>query len=74
MVNTLLYERKGTEHFNVKFKSGGLLDRLLAVEVYGLRPAEIEWVYIVDEKRNATLDEIWKLCKGVPKPSSRKSK
>lgn len=74
MVTTLYHEPEGTSHFNVKFKSGGLLNRLLAVEIYGLRPGEIEWVYIVDVKRNATPNEIRRLCKGAPKASSRKSR
>jgi hypothetical protein len=54
-------------HFNVKFKSGGLLNRLTAREVYGLSPREIEWIYLVEEKRNATLEEIRELCKRAPK-------
>lgn len=45
MVNHLYYKPTGTVHFNVKFKSGGLLNRLVANEVSGLRPSEIEWVY-----------------------------
>jgi hypothetical protein len=63
VVKTLYYEPKDTLHFNVKFKSGGLLNRLLAREVYGLKPAEIEWVYLVEQKRNATPEEIKWLCK-----------
>ena len=47
MVKTPYQEPKGTKHFDVKFKSGGLLNRLTAIEVYGLKPAEIEWVYLV---------------------------
>ena len=50
-------------HYNVKFKSGGLLNRLTAREVYGLSPREIEWIYLVKEKRNATPAEIRELCK-----------
>ena len=50
-------------HYNVKFKSGGLLNRLTAREVYGLSPREIEWIYLVEEKRNASPQEIRELCK-----------
>lgn len=49
--------------FNVKFKSGGLLNRLTAREIDGLTPREIEWIYLVEQKRNATPEEIRKLCK-----------
>jgi hypothetical protein len=63
MVKSLYYEPKGTVHFNVMFKSGGMLHRLMAREVYGLKPAEIEWVYLVEQNRNATPEEIKWLCK-----------
>jgi hypothetical protein len=61
MVEDLYYK---AVHYNVKFKSGGLLNRLVAIEVRGLKPREIEWIYLVEEKRNATTDEIRMLCKG----------
>jgi hypothetical protein len=64
MVKTLYYPPKGTVHYNVKFKSGGRLNRLEAIEVRGLKPREIEWIYLVEEKRNATPEEVRKLCKG----------
>ena len=63
MVKTPSHEPKGTTHFDVKFKSGGLLNRLTAIEVYGLIPAELEWVYLVEQKRIATPEEIRRLCK-----------
>ena len=58
MVKTLYHEPKGALYLNVRFKSGGLLNRLLAREVCGLKPAEIEWVYLVEQRRNATPEEI----------------
>jgi hypothetical protein len=64
MVERLYYKSPDTAHFNVKFKSGGLLNRLVATEVCGLKPREIEWIYLVEEKRLATPDEIRQLCKG----------
>ena len=64
MVKHVYYEPTGTVHYNVKFKSGGLLNRLVANEVRGLEPSEIEWIYLVEAKRQATPDEIRKLCKG----------
>jgi hypothetical protein len=64
MVKHIYYKPTGTVHYNVKFKSGGLLNRLVANEVCGLKPAEIEWVYLVEAKRYETPDEVRKLCKG----------
>ena len=64
MVKHLYYEPTGTVHYNVKFKSGGLLNRLVAIEVCGLKPMEIEWIYLVEARRQATPDEIRQLCKG----------
>jgi hypothetical protein len=68
MVKNLYYRPKGTVHFNVKFKSGGLLTRLVASEVCGLKPREIELIYLVEAGRVATPDEVRDLCKkGVTK-------
>ena len=65
MVEDLYYK---AVHYNVKFKSGGLLNRLTAREIYGLNPREIEWIYLVEQKRNATPEEIKELCKRPAKP------
>jgi hypothetical protein len=70
MVKTIRYEPIDSIRFNVKFKSGGLLTRLVADEVCGLRPAEIEWVYLVEQRRNATPEEIKALCRRAPKRTS----
>lgn len=67
MVRSQNNELIGTVHYNVKFKSGGLLNRLTAIEIYGLKPNGIEFMYLVEAKRNATPEEIRKLCKGTPK-------
>jgi hypothetical protein len=67
MVERLYYESPGTVHFNVKFKSGGLLTRLTAREILGLQPREIEFIYLVEKKRNATAEEAKPLCKSRPK-------
>ena len=64
MVKTLYYEPKGTPCFNVKlFNSGALLNRVTVRDICGLNPADIEWLWIVQEMRNATPEEIRKLCK-----------
>lgn len=52
-----------TCHYNVTFKSGGLLNRVTHRDLCGLKHQEIDWVWIVEEKRRATPDEIRNLCK-----------
>lgn len=54
-------------HYNVKFKSGGLLNRLTAMEIFGLKLREIEWIWLVEKQRYATPEEIRKLCKFAPR-------
>lgn len=67
MFERLYHEPLGTIHLNVKFKSGGHLNRLMEREVFGLQPREIEFIYLVEKKRNATHEEIRELCKREPK-------
>ena len=55
MVRAVYYEQSGTIHYNVKFKAGGLLNRLVALEVRGLKPSDVEWVYLVEAKRQQFL-------------------
>lgn len=50
-------------HYNLKYKTGALLNRVTARELCGIRPQDIEWIWIVEEKRNATPEEIRELCK-----------
>jgi hypothetical protein len=59
MVRDLYFQ---AEHFNVRYKSGALLNRVTAHDLSGLRPPDIEWVWIVGQKRYATPAEIRKLC------------
>ncbi len=49
-------------HYNLKYKSGALLNRITAHDVCGIKPSDIEFIWIVEEKRNATAEEIKKLC------------
>ena len=67
MTKNLYYEPLGTVHYNVLFKSTGLVNRLTERDLCGLRPQDISFVWIVEEKRNATPDEIRELCKRAPK-------
>jgi hypothetical protein len=61
------YCAPGTCHYNVHFKGGVLRNRVTARDFGGLPHANIDWVWIVEEKRRATPDEIRKLCKVAPK-------
>lgn len=60
MVEDLYYRAK---HYKLKYKSGALLNRITAHDICGIRPQDIEFIWIVEEKRNATPEEIRKLCK-----------
>jgi hypothetical protein len=64
MVEDLYYQ---SAHYNLEYKNGGLLNRITARDISGIRPQDIEWIWIVEEKRNATLEEIRALCKRAPK-------
>jgi hypothetical protein len=57
------YEPRGTVHYNVHFKSGNLENRVTGRAVSGLRPKDIDWIWIVELRRRATSEEILKLCK-----------
>ena len=64
MVEDLYYK---AAHDNLKYKAGALLNRVTARDLCGIRPSDIEWICIVEEKRNATAEEIRELCKRAPK-------
>lgn len=59
----VFYQSPGTLHYNIGMKGGGLANRVTMRGFEGLRPAEIDWVWIVEKNRRATLDEIKTLCK-----------
>jgi hypothetical protein len=59
----MFHESLGTLHYNIQCKGGGLVNRVTVRGFEGLKPGDIEWVWIVEERRRATLDEIKKLCK-----------
>ena len=62
-----LFQSFGALHFNIQLKGGALENRVTARGFEGFRPTDIEWVWIVEEKRRATPDEIKKLCKAGPR-------
>lgn len=59
----LYYESRGTLHYNVHFKKKNVINRLIARDICGLRPVDIDWIWIVELRRRATTAEIGKLCK-----------
>jgi hypothetical protein len=54
-----------TVHYNVQFKTGLLANRVTERAMCDIRPADIDWLWIVEQKRRATPEEICKLCKLV---------
>ena len=67
MTKNLYYEPRGTVHYNVHFKDGSLVNRVTERFLSSLYPVDIDWVWIVEERRRAAPDEIRKLCKPSPK-------
>jgi hypothetical protein len=65
MVRDLYYNPPGTRHYNVCYKSGVILNRVTARSFEGIRPENIDWVFIVEAQRRATPEEIQQLCKGT---------
>jgi hypothetical protein len=56
-----LYDK--SKHYNVQFRVGGLVNRVTARDLCALSFQDIAWVWVVEERRHATPEEIWKLCK-----------
>jgi len=67
VTKNLYYEPLGTVHYNVLFKSTGLVNRVTERDLCGLRPQDISFVWIVEEKRYAKAEEIREPCKGALK-------
>jgi hypothetical protein len=53
-----------TLHFNVMYKDSGMAQRILAHEIAGSRPSDIEWILMVETGRKITVREIRQLCAG----------
>jgi hypothetical protein len=64
MVEDLYYK---SAHYNLKYKTGALLNRVTVHDLSGIRPQDIEWIWIVEQDRYATAEEIRELCKRAPK-------
>lgn len=65
MTKNLYYEPRGTVHYNVHFKDGNLANRVTQRAICGLRPVDIDWIWIIEARRRAASDEIRKPCKLV---------
>ena len=59
MARDLYYQSK---HYNVQFKAGVLRNRVTERDLCGLRPQDIDFVWVVEERRKVTAEEIRKLC------------
>jgi hypothetical protein len=58
------FETKRNAHFNVMYKGSGMANRIVAQEIEGSQPSDIEWILMVEAGRKATLLEIRQLCTG----------
>jgi hypothetical protein len=54
-------------HYNLKYKGGALLNRITANDLRGIRPADVEFIWLVEQNRFADPAEIRALCKLAPK-------
>ena len=62
--NEGFYEPPGTLHYNIHLMGGRLLSRVTSRYFEGLRPEQIEWVWMVEARYHATRREIKHLCAG----------
>jgi hypothetical protein len=60
-----MYNKNGVLHYNVHFKDRSLANRVTERALCGLRPVDLDWVWIVEARRRATPEEILNLCKLV---------
>ena len=56
------HEPRGTVHYNVHFKDRSIQSRATKRELCGLRPSDIEWIWIIELRRRATPEEVQTLC------------
>jgi|GEM_PF-6803074 len=66
MVEDLYYK---SAHYNLKYKSGALLNRITVQDLRGIRPSDVAWLWVVKQNRFATPEEIQALCKPKEKES-----
>ena len=54
-----------TLHYNVHFTNGNRENWVTEPAIYGLLPADIEWLWVAEDRRRATTEEILSLCKVI---------
>ena len=60
----MYYHPSDAIHYVVKFMVDGSMKKwVLASEISLLQPTEIDWLWVVEQNRYATPDEIRNLCK-----------
>ena len=63
--NDVYYHPPGTMHYNIQLACGALWNRITARYLEeGMKPEQIEWVWMVEARRRATTEEIRNLCAG----------
>jgi hypothetical protein len=63
VVKSIVYEPSIQAHYNVHFKDGSKASKVQLRAISGLRPVDIDWIWVVEERRRAAPSEIRKLCK-----------
>jgi hypothetical protein len=53
---------RGLFHYNVHLSRGNSRNRVTERAISGLRPVNIDWIWIVELRRRATPEEVIKLC------------
>jgi hypothetical protein len=53
----LFYQPPGSMHYNIQLAGGALCSRVTARYFEGMRPEQIEWIWMVEAKRPATAEE-----------------
>jgi hypothetical protein len=64
MVKDLNYH---AAHYNLKYKAGAVLNRITARDICSTRLQDIEWIWILEQKRYATQNEVKELCRRARK-------
>ena len=49
-------------HYNMKYKGGAILNGITVEDLRRIRPSDIAWLWVVEQKRFATPEEIQVLC------------
>ena len=61
----MYYHPPGTTRYDVQYKSGALENGVTENEICGRQPADIRWLWVIEQNRYAMPEEIRNLCKRV---------